>query len=666
MPYVPPYAHSVDLTLTELLPVSKDLVLGGGGGTVTPTQVLGTVEGVLSLRGGVALAWAVRSSVSGAFRLSGEVSTGVVFTSTAVGHILPGSRLSIIGWYDNAVFSGVHASTNLAFSPQVEPVAPFNAADWGPGTPSLGLSYLEFDVSPTQAASIQGVGWSPVIPAHTDTLAVADEAEPLGNCNQLHWGAGRHTDLHVLSSVQEAAGAGISSWLNHASADARPVWHYSDWDGTTHPLEVYTVSPNHRAARVHVLPSHSPWDIAKPVVSYGGPFVPWVEPPPPTKIRETDLILCRPLGTTNPRQVALVLGEAPCGGIGSLTIPILRTYLIVNYLSLKRVSDGLPITTFSVSVGTDLLSWCWTLSAQIAPGHLERVDPYQNNGLVEVELEVNSEKWRFMVESHSSSEAFGKTQISISGRSPTLVFDTPYAGSRTYTEAYTKNAVQLAQQELDLVRLGTTLDWDFVDQFGLGWSVPANAMSYQDKSPLQAVLDLVHGSGGVLTSHRMNTSFIVRPEYRLPYWLWDDPSTSIDLSMPRAYMKSRGSTYKESPEHDGVLVSGDRFGVSGLIRRTGTLGSFQPQPYAHWSITSVAVARNVGMKILQNTGRSVALQIQTPLSPTYGGLVTPGKLVEVLDGPSSWVGMSRAVQVQAAFQTSLVVSQTFELERHLT
>lgn len=328
-----------------------------------------------------------------------------------------------------------------------------------------------------------------------------------------------------------------------------------------------------------------------------------------------------------------------------------RTIFIVNTISFTRLSDGRDIQLLSCNVGIDLDSWCWSFTGSIPFDQVDLLDPALV-GNAEVELLINGLRWRFMIEGFSKSETFGQTTANLRGRSLTARLDDPYAPQRTHTEAASKTAVQLAQQELDRAGTGYALDWGLVD--ALGWTVPGGAWNYQGLSPAQAIKRLATDAGGVVQSHPWEKRLIVRPEYGLPPWQW----TTADLTIDPNLIRQRGTEWQEKPAYNGVLVSGTRFGVSALVKVTGTDGAFQPQAVVASVLTEGAANRQRGLTELSRYGPQRRRSLEMPLHPDLG-LVMPGLLV----GVGGSIGMVRSVGI--GVQGGGKVSQTMEVEEHV-
>lgn len=346
-------------------------------------------------------------------------------------------------------------------------------------------------------------------------------------------------------------------------------------------------------------------------------------------------------------------------------IPVRKVYFIVNTLSMKRVSDNATIELRSASVGIDKSSWAWSFAGSIAYHEFEKIEP-TSSGPVEVELNINDIKWRFLVEEYDHNETFGKTAINIKGRSVTALLGSPYAPVRSMVQTSSITSRQFAEAELTRPGLitGFEIDWMFPDE--LGWPMPAGTWSYNQLSPVDVINQLVQGAGGFVNSHPELKKLIVRPEHNAGFWDW--PTETPDLYLPRALIRSQNLKWTEKPLYNGVYVSGENTGVQALVRKLGTPGNFQAPPYVSPMISDNIAARLKGLAILSAGGKQASVGLDMPMEQSVG-LITPGMLIEVVSagvGPSvpEWRGVITSTNINAAWGEALTVSQSVEVERH--
>lgn len=368
-------------------------------------------------------------------------------------------------------------------------------------------------------------------------------------------------------------------------------------------------------------------------------------------------------------QCPIYLPGAPVvlifGGSCDIVVPPInldKVYIIMNSMTLRRVSDSVEVECFSANVRTDKSSWGWQFTLSIPSYELEKVEPTVS-GVVELELELNGVLWRFAAESYSTRETFGRKEVTVEGRSLTAYLDAPYSSKRSWSQptGSSLTAVQLAQGELDRpgVPTGFTLDWSLSGP--LGWVVPGGVWNYSELSPIQAIKAVAEGVLGYVNSDPLLKTLRVRSAYPSLPWQW--AGTAADLTLPKSLMKARGLTWMENPLYNGVYASGENVGVLGFIKRAGTDGSALAPMHVHPLITEDAAALEAGRAILSSSGKQALVAVDVPMHSSIG-LVRPGTLLEITGDTSPWKGLSRGVSIQATRGRGLVITQSLEVERH--
>ncbi|WP_051526480.1 hypothetical protein [Alkanindiges illinoisensis] len=386
-----------------------------------------------------------------------------------------------------------------------------------------------------------------------------------------------------------------------------------------------------------------------------------IKPEPPDYVGTTDLNFICKLKNVDPHNVILNFGAHPCPDQIIPTVPVQQVYFIMNDTSLTRVSDGQPIELSSVQIGIDQNSWCWSFSAKLPFTELDKVKP-NSDGLIEVELNINGNIWRMLVEQYDQNREFANSDISISGRSVTAMLDAPLASTRSYVQTSATTSRQLADNELARVSsdLGFSLDWNLIDS--LGWSMPANAWSYTNLTPVAAIKQIVEGGGGFLNSHMNDRQLLVKPVYPVAPWQW--ANTDPDLILPYDIVLRESLKWEEKPIYNAVYVQGETTGVRGFVKLTGTAGDYQAPTVVDAMIGDEAAARQRGMTILAAGGKQARVSLDLPMHETIG-VIEPSMLLKIT-GDSDWYGLSRSVSISSSIATDgkITTRQTVELERH--
>lgn len=374
---------------------------------------------------------------------------------------------------------------------------------------------------------------------------------------------------------------------------------------------------------------------------------PWVDPNQPTG--PVALRFCRLAdGTTR-----LVFGcPLPQGAI---VVPTRRTYIVINDVSLTRVSNNTPIAARSLQVQIDAGTWGWGWSASVPAAHLADIERDSPDEPVELEANINGVLWRLLVERVSQERSFAQNTLSIAGRGIAAHIAAPYYPAQSRTNAGALTAQQLADAALTIngVPLGWTLDWQIPD-----WLVPAGAWVHTGP-PMDAVQTIAQAAGGYVQADRVQKILHVLPAYPLLPWQWAGATPAFTL--PAAVTTREATDFIQLPDYNRVFVSGtDIGGVLGQVTRAGTAGDLPAEMVVDPLITHADAARGRGAAILGNTGHQQRLTLQTPLLPNIG-LYPVGSLIQWQDGAATRRGLVRSVSVSAAMPR---VRQQIEVECH--
>ncbi len=330
--------------------------------------------------------------------------------------------------------------------------------------------------------------------------------------------------------------------------------------------------------------------------------------------------------------------------------PDIRSYyIIMNTVSLKRVADDVAIPIMGMEIGTDLDSWCWTLSATLRREvDLDLVRP-TGGAPVEVEASINGNVWRFVIESYGHDRAYGSRSYSIAGRSLSAYLADPYSLPSSLLQSSQLTAAQLADAALD--------DTGFAASFGLtDWLVPANVYSVTNQTPMQQLLTIAAAAGGTVQSAMSATTISLLPWYATLPWEWG--AATVEATLPS--YQSKRTSFEARKQYSGVYVSGQNQGVMCLVKRSGTDGSDQPQMVTDSLITATEAGLARGKRILADSGPRSVVSISAPLFDDPG-LLKPGMLIDVVDGSTTWRGLVIRCGISAQRPT---VTQNIDVLRY--
>lgn len=339
--------------------------------------------------------------------------------------------------------------------------------------------------------------------------------------------------------------------------------------------------------------------------------------------------------------------DAPIPGL--IVIPIQRSYIVANDVTLRRVADNFTLEALDMALSIDSDSWVWGFSATLRGSDLDEVVGAPGEP-VELEASVNGYVFRLLAERVSRSRDFGQARVRISGRGIAAVLDAPYAPVLSLSSASAITAQQAATAAIQHVALplGWSLDWQLTD-----WLLPAGLWTHQG-SPISAVQRIASAAGGYIQADQESQELRVLPRYPLAPWDW--AAATPDIEVPVDVCTTESIERQDKPAYNAVYLSG---GILARVKRTGTAGDVTAQMITDDLITHADAARQRGTSILADTGAQTRQSITLPILET-GGILLPGTLASIVDGATSRRGLVRGVSIS----TGTRVRQTVEIETH--
>lgn len=399
-----------------------------------------------------------------------------------------------------------------------------------------------------------------------------------------------------------------------------------------------------------------------------GQYVPPVIPPPTPEYWGTALVfICPPLLLPH-----LVFGSAPCYPVtptASLAILPARFYMTTHSVYAQRLPDLADIPLFEATIAADSGSYCWSLSAS-GPDNLFALLAPVDGLPAQIRVTLDGLPWVFAIDQMTRNAAFGKTGVSVQGRSVTALIAAPYLRATTRNNTEDRTAQQLAEDALS--GTGVALDWGvgsgaLANGGLLDWLVPAGAWSHQG-TPLDAVQAIAQAAGGYLQSHRNAATLQTRHPYGMRAgdnpgapWGWMTGAADVELAPDALILES--TQRADRADLNAVYVSGTSTGVLALVKRTGTAADKLAAMVTDPLITHADAARQRGLSILGAAGRKYNISLELPVLTGSGqpGVLDVGQLVQV-NADVPWRGRVRSVSVSSRRPS---LRQSITLERHL-
>lgn len=338
----------------------------------------------------------------------------------------------------------------------------------------------------------------------------------------------------------------------------------------------------------------------------------------------------------------------------TVTVPIKRVYMVINNVSLRRVSDNAQIAAHSITMSIDADSWTWGFGASLPGSMLDAVMP-DNGSPVELEVNINGTLYRVLAEQISRDRAFGRNEVRVQGRGKSALLASPYSPVMTFSNSIARTAQQLMADVLTLngQPIGWSIDWQIDD-----WLVPSGVFAVQG-SYIEGLNAVANAVGAYLQPHPTLQELRVMPRYKDAPWSWG--SVTPDFEIPASVAIVEGIEWIDKPAYNRVYVSGVSQGVLGRVTRTGSAGDLMAPMATDALITQAVAARQRGLAILGDTGRQANVSIRMPVLAETG-VITPGKYVRYTDGATSHFGVVRGTSIDAPGNE---VWQQLSVETHL-
>jgi hypothetical protein len=424
--------------------------------------------------------------------------------------------------------------------------------------------------------------------------------------------------------------------------------------------------PCRQGTHRHRNPYALPWGDADFVWTEGGPALPPAPPPPPKPPKtNADLVFtCRMpdwsryMAKNNGLLLSFLASGCP---FYTPHLEIRRGSIsMLNTIEVIRVSDNTHIPATAVTLSTDSSFWCWDMPDLTLEGEssLELITS-SDGSPVEIMVIINGYQWRIIVESYSQSQDFGKVSWQATGRSPSAYLSSPYARVRSYSEQGSSSAANLMDYELAYSGWEMEYHPSLLQLMTTDWILSPGCYSYQDKTPMEALLMFPAAIGGFLSTHRFQNKLVMSPGYTVDPREWASYSSDFDIT--RSLIQSYQERLSPKPDYNYAVVSGSRSGgVVVQATLNGSAGATPAPQVVEPMITAVQAGLERARTVLFNCGRQSEVSLTLPLTVDTG-LLVPGLVGSVSTGTQAWMGMVSKVSISANLAS---VSQHVDIVRH--
>jgi hypothetical protein len=322
-------------------------------------------------------------------------------------------------------------------------------------------------------------------------------------------------------------------------------------------------------------------------------------------------------------------------------IPTQSTYMFINEFSVALL-DGTQIYFDSINVSFDADSYEYRFSGSLAD--TSQIPLLRTDGEpVILNVAINAFDIAVIVKEVQPSRTFGSTTASVSGAGLTTLLSQPY--SRLESLGGNSEAVSINTLAQSLVPYPWVIEWGMTN-VGL-WSVPTNAFSYSNMTPIQALGVLAQSIGAMLVPHPTEKRIKIIPRYPVQPWVFQ--VAEPDITIPESILLSTTDRNPYKVQSNGVYLHGGEVqGVQAFARIGGTAGELVHQTQSNPLLTHSYACRSLAERVLasQYTQPSVK-SFTTPVDGQVVPFMEVGQFVKLTRGGEDVYGVINSTSVSA-------------------
>lgn len=343
--------------------------------------------------------------------------------------------------------------------------------------------------------------------------------------------------------------------------------------------------------------------------------------------------------------------EQPQPGI---VVPVREVYVVLNTFSLVRADTSEPVLALDFDAEINADSWTWTWSANVPGSQLELVRSPALGEFVELIATLNGTAIRCVVERLGRSRQFGTSALKISGRGRAAALAEPTSPTISVMNTETRTAQQLINDALtdNGIPLGWTVDWQLED-----WTVPADAWSYTG-TYIGAATRIAEAGGGYVQADKSAEILHVLPYYPIAPWDW--AAATPDIVLPEDVCTTEDIEWSDKAAYNAVWIVGGDGGRRDKVKRVGSAADRHAPTVVNPLATDVVMTRQLGLRVLADTGRQALVGIKLPVLEETGTIL-PGNLIQYNEQGETHIGLSRSVALHWEFPKC---RQTVRIETH--
>jgi hypothetical protein len=317
---------------------------------------------------------------------------------------------------------------------------------------------------------------------------------------------------------------------------------------------------------------------------------------------------------------------------------------VLNNITVTTIA-GVELDAVALQIGDDRDSFSLSFSASFAGSASVSAIVNAVAPLVLV-VTVNSEIFHFVVDQWSRDRSFPDDQvISVIGGSYTKLLGAPYylPTSKIFDTALTFSQV---------IQSFLPIDNSFTFNTDVDWLIPANTISVQNKTPIQAINELAQSAGLFVQPAKAAMSFEIKKIYNVLPWNFATTAPDFVLNEDAIFNESRQK--QPTQQGDAVYISSGHVFVFAKITAEAGL-KLLPNAQAD-IVTDLVSARVLAERLISAQQEQPEItRLSTIFNPSAGLPYLPvGRLIQV----GTVRGIVSSASISANEQTDIVQTVT--------
>lgn len=303
---------------------------------------------------------------------------------------------------------------------------------------------------------------------------------------------------------------------------------------------------------------------------------------------------------------------------------VMNEFHVYNVAADETKTELKPTGT---SISLDIDSFAWTFSGTL---HGDDSLPYVQqgaNGAPLMETYINGHVIRFYVREYKRNRQLAGNSYSFTAVSGTQFLAAPWSEKAMVSNDAPISAFQLAESQV--APAGFTINRNTLTP---DWTLAATSYSANQVSPIDVLNEIISACGAIIQPDKLTDIIHVQPRYKVSPWNWAAlTDEQCDHVIPVAAISVESGENNQSSELNSVLISGENYGVTTLVTKTGSAGDSPASDIVSQLSQDHNVNAELARNIMADSGDQEVVGLNIPLMEPGSnfGLLLPGEIVRI-------------------------------------